>query len=82
MLLITIFQAIFSWLLVYVTMQFGRDGVRKLYREMIYSISKAPINLYFDKTPVGRILKRFTSDLSVLEELLHWKVSFWIRHVF
>ena len=63
-------------------MHYARNGARKLYREMMYSISKAPINLYFDKTPIGRILKRFTSDLAVLEELLHWRVSFWIRHVF
>ncbi len=63
-------------------MNYSRNGARKLYREMMYAISKAPMNLYFDKTPVGRILKRFTSDLAVLEETLHWKVSFFIRHVF
>jgi hypothetical protein len=63
-------------------MYFGRNGARKLYREMMYSISKAPVNLYFDKTPVGRILKRFTSDLERLEGELHWYVSWLIRHVF
>jgi len=49
---------------------------------MIEAIGKAPINLYFDKTPVGRILKRFTTDLSKLEGDLHWYLSWWIRHMF
>jgi hypothetical protein len=63
-------------------MHYGRNGARKLYREMMHSLSKAPVNLYFDKTPVGRILKRFTSDLERLEGELHWNVSWLIRHVF
>ena len=34
---------------------------------MIDKIMNAPINLYFDTTPIGRILNRFSKDLSVLD---------------
>ena len=34
---------------------------------MIDCVLLAPINLYFDTTPIGRIINRFTKDLSLLE---------------
>lgn len=34
---------------------------------MIDRIVNAPINLYFDSTPTGRILNRFSKDLGVLD---------------
>ena len=34
---------------------------------MVDRILNAPINLYFDKTPIGRILNRFSKDLNVLD---------------
>ena len=37
---------------------------------MIQSISKAPINLYFDETPLGRIITKFSRDLSQIENKL------------
>jgi ABC-type multidrug transport system fused ATPase/permease subunit len=46
---------------------FGWYGTRRLHKEMIKKVMNAPINLYFDVTPVGRILNRFTKDLSVAE---------------
>ena len=35
----------------------------KLFKSMIMNIMRAPINLYFDKTTSGKVLKRFNSDL-------------------
>jgi len=34
---------------------------------MIDKILHAPVNLYFDVTPVGRILNKFSKDLNGLE---------------
>ena len=34
---------------------------------MIETVLKAPINLYFDVTPIGRIMNRFSKDLSQIE---------------
>lgn len=35
----------------------------KLYEDMMDSVLKAPVNLYFQVTPIGKITKRFTSDI-------------------
>ena len=34
---------------------------------MIERILNAPINLYFDTTPIGRVLNRFSKDLNVMD---------------
>ena len=36
---------------------------RKIHQEMIDKLLKAPINLFFDMTPVGTIMNRFSKDL-------------------
>ena len=43
------------------------DKSNKLHSKMLSKISKAPINLYFDKTPSGKILNRFSSDISKID---------------
>ena len=35
----------------------------------------APINLYFDTTPIGRIINRFTKDLSLLETTIIYVIG-------
>lgn len=40
----------------------------RLHREMIKSVGNAPINLYFDVTPIGRVLNKFSSDLNELSQ--------------
>lgn len=35
----------------------------------------APLNLYFDVTPIGRILNRFSKDLQVVEMQLLWPMG-------
>jgi len=39
----------------------------KLHSNMIYRILRVPINLFLDKTPVGRILNRFSNDLKMFD---------------
>jgi ABC-type multidrug transport system fused ATPase/permease subunit len=40
---------------------------REIHEQMIDKILHAPANLYFDVTPVGRILNKFSKDLKGLE---------------
>lgn len=43
---------------------------------MIKSVFNAPINLYFDTTPVGRILNRFSKDLMTIEMFMPYIIGF------
>jgi len=46
---------------------------RFIHKEMFSKVIRAPINLFFDRVPSGRILNRFSKDLNVIdEELAGW----------
>lgn len=45
---------------------FSLKSDRKLHEEMITRVVNAPINLYYDVTPIGRVLNKFSSDLNDL----------------
>jgi len=40
---------------------------KKLHEGLISKVLNAPINLYFDVTPIGRILNKFSKDLLSLD---------------
>lgn len=40
----------------------------KYFKKMVYKIIHAPINLFFDTTPSGWILNRFSKDIEKLDE--------------
>ena len=42
---------------------------------MLQKVFNAPINLYFDVTPIGRILNKFSKDLSGIEREFAWDVG-------
>jgi len=35
---------------------------KQIHEDMLSKVLNAPINLYFDVTPIGRILNRFSKD--------------------
>ena len=39
---------------------------------MITRVVHAPVNLYFDVTPLGRILNKFSKDLNNIETQMGW----------
>jgi len=41
---------------------------RQLHEKMLEKVCKAPINLYFDKTPSGKILNRFSKDINKIDD--------------
>lgn len=49
--------------------------MKKLHEDMIRVVLNAPINLYFDTTPVGRILNRFSKNLQDIETSLPYTVG-------
>jgi ABC-type multidrug transport system fused ATPase/permease subunit len=40
---------------------------KKVHREMLEHVLNAPINLYFDVTPTGQIVNRFSKDVGTVE---------------
>ena len=57
-------------------------GEIKLHNDMINRIVKAPINLYFDVTPVGRIINRFSRDLGNVQDHFSHMVAWFTWMVF
>ena len=44
-------------------------AVKRMHNDMFTRVCHAPVNLYFDVTPAGRIVTRFSKDLFVLNML-------------
>jgi hypothetical protein len=42
-----------------------------MYKDMLTKVFNAPINLFFDVTPAGLILKRFSDDVWGVEWIIH-----------
>lgn len=70
--LYAILQSVLVCIRVYSIQFFSWNATKKLHEDMIKKVLNAPINLYFDVTPIGRILNKFSKDLSVLELQLGW----------
>jgi len=60
---------------VYLLQYFSWFGTKRLHEDMVDSVLSAPVNLYFDTTPTGRILNRFSKDLSVIEVMLVYLIG-------
>lgn len=39
-----------------------------LHNRLIKYVFQAPVNLFFDITPIGKILNRFSKDLAIIDE--------------
>lgn len=50
-----------------VMLLFSWSATKKLHGTMLRNVFEAPVNLYFDTTPIGRILNRFSKDLNALD---------------
>jgi len=55
---------------------------RFIHKEMFSKIIRAPINLFFDRVPSGRILNRFSTDLNGIDDRLSNYFGYLIGQVF
>ncbi|RIA93900.1 ATP-binding cassette transporter 1 [Glomus cerebriforme] len=61
--IMTIFQTILLWVFCAIR------AARKLHQQMLHGIIRSPMS-FFDTTPLGRILNRFSKDIYTIDELL------------
>jgi len=52
---------------IHLKMEMKARASLKFFTEMLDRVMTAPINLYFDVTPVGQIQSKFTKDLGAVE---------------
>ena len=43
-----------------------------LHRTLLKIVLQAPINLFYDITPLGQVLNRFSKDLAVMDEMIYF----------
>ena len=55
---------------------------RFIHKEMFSKIIRAPVNLFFDRVPSGRILNRFSTDLNGIDDRLSIYFGYLIGQVF
>ena len=55
---------------------------QKIHNKYIAIVLQAPINLFFDVTPVGKILNRFSKDLSVIDEDMCFSIGSFLSLTF
>ncbi|CAL1293325.1 unnamed protein product [Larinioides sclopetarius] len=53
----------------------------RYHRFMLDSVLKSPLS-FFDTTPVGRIINRFTTDMEVLDNHLYYQMEAWLNCIF
>ncbi|KAF9356142.1 hypothetical protein BGX34_010083 [Mortierella sp. NVP85] len=73
--LLTVFQAII------LSVYCGIRSARVLHENMLKSVLRSPM-MFFDTTPMGRILNRFSKDQSTIDEVLPRSFSGYFRTLF
>ncbi|CAG9332314.1 unnamed protein product [Blepharisma stoltei] len=48
----------------------GIRASKKIHEKMIISFIKAPVNLFYDVTPLGRLLNRLSKDMNIIDEAI------------
>lgn len=60
----------------------GLKASKVLHNELIAKVLNAPINLYFDVTPIGKILNRFSKDLAIIDEQIFWDFGTFLAQLY
>jgi ABC-type multidrug transport system fused ATPase/permease subunit len=61
--------ALFNWSRTFLGAFFGAGASEEMHREMVTSVLRAPLT-FFESTPVGRLIQRFTRDLDQIDQQL------------
>lgn len=54
------------------------QGAKLLHELLLRNIVRAPTTTFYDVTPVGRILNRFSKDVDILDTVLPMTIRGWI----
>ena len=55
----------------------GANMSRDLHNRLLNRVMKAPVNLYFDVTPLGKLTKHFTYDIGRCDRAFFWHIN-WV----
>ena len=61
--------AFFNWLRTYLACILGAEASRTMHHDLSKKVLAAPLS-FFESTPVGRLLQRFTKDLDLIDQQL------------
>ena len=70
-------QAIFIMILMIVFNLAALNGSKKMHKEMLIRVMKSPMS-FFDTTPLGRIVNRFSKDVDVCDATLPQNMRSWL----
>ena len=70
-LVVVFFQAVSQIIKEWLKMILTEKTMMNVHNDVLKSIINAPVNLFFDVTPNGSIMKRFTEDMGVVEDIVH-----------
>lgn len=61
--------AVFNWARVFIAYILGSEASKRLHYQMIGRVLRAPLS-FFESTPVGRLVQRFSKDLDSIDQQL------------
>ena len=73
--ILAVLNSFFVFLRVVTISTFSWHATSRLHDRMVERVLNAPINLYFDRTPVGRILNRFSKDLQAADSQMWFLIG-------
>ena len=74
--------ALFICVKVYILAKMNNDMSEGFHTDIMYKVMNAPVNTFFDVTPVGKIMVRFSKDLEVFKGGLFWAIVHLMNMIF
>lgn len=60
------------------TLSFGcLDAAKELHAKLLSTVLRLPMS-FFDTTPLGRLINRFSKDVDTLDNVLPWSIRSWL----
>lgn len=60
----------------------GLKAAKLLHQSLLENLMRLPVSTFFDVTPIGRILARFSSDVNVVDAVLPHLFHMWFPNIF